>query len=320
MWKYLSKENETEFLLSLNLINGNNEKQILNKIYTISNNIENNYKIHKIKKRNGKIRTIYEPSINLKIIQKNILHNILEDRYISKYAKAYQKNISLKDNVEVHTNKDIILKLDIKDFFDSISYMQVYCKCFKEEYFPKTIRTLLTNLTTYQGFLPQGAPTSAYISNIIMLDFDIIIGEYCQQNNISYTRYCDDMTFSGNIKKEDIIHIVEKELRKMNLFLNKEKINLITKKSRQIVTGIVVNEKPQVNINYRKAIRQQIYYIKKYGLESHMKYLKINETKEKYLNKLLGKINFILQIDNTNKEFLEYRKYLLTIKRNSKYK
>lgn len=317
MWKYLSKDQEREFLLSLHLINGDNEQDIINKLYTISNNIEKNYIIHKIKKRNGKIRTIYEPEINLKIIQKNILHNILEERYISKYAKAYKKGLSIKDNTLCHVNKDMILKLDIKDFFENITYMQVYCSCFKEEYFPESIRTLLTNLCTYRGYLPQGTPTSSYISNIIMLDFDIKIGEYCKKNDISYTRYCDDMTFSGNFSKENIIKLVKQELKKLNLTLNKEKINLITKKSRQIVTGIVVNQKPQVNIDYRKELRKEIYYIKKYGLNSHMKKINITIPKEKYLNQLLGRINFVLQIDNTNKEFIEYRKYILTLKKNS---
>ena len=317
MWKYLSKDQEREFLLSLSLINGNNDNDILNKLYTISNNKENNYKIFKIKKRNGKTRTIYEPNPNLKTIQKNILHNILEDRYISKYAKAYQKGISLKDNALSHTNKDKILKLDIKDFFNNITYMQVYCSCFPEKYFPKSIGTLLTNLCTYNELLPQGAPTSAYISNIVMLDFDIAIGTYCEEHNICYTRYCDDMTFSGNFSQKEIIKFVSSELSKLGLSINKEKIKLITKKSRQVVTGIVVNKKIQVNIDYRKNIRKHLYFIKKYGLSSHMNHLKISISKEKYLNQLLGKINFVLQIDNNNQEFIDYKKYILKLIKNN---
>lgn len=317
MWKYLSKDKEKEFLLSLHLINGNNDLDILNKLYTISNNKEKNYQTFKIKKRNGKTRTIYEPNTNLKIIQKNILHNILEDRYISKHAKAYKKGISLKDNARIHTNKDMVLKLDIKDFFNNITFMQVYCTCFPEKYFPKSIGTLLTNLCTYQDKLPQGAPTSSYISNIVMLDFDIKIGEYCKENNISYTRYCDDMTFSGNFSKKEIINLVESELNKLGLSLNKEKITLITKKSRQVVTGIVVNEKMQVNKDYRKNIRKDVFFIKKYGLPSHMNYLKLSIPKENYLNQLLGKINFVLQIDKTNKEFQRYKKYILNLIKNN---
>lgn len=317
MWKYLSKDMEKEFLLSLNLIDGNNEIDILNKLYTISNNQEKNYHIFKIKKRNGKTRTIYEPNPNLKIIQKNILHNILEDRYISKYAKAYKKGISLKDNASIHTNKPLILKLDIKDFFNNITFMQVYSSCFPENFFPKPIGTLLTNLCTYKDRLPQGAPTSSYISNIVMLDFDLSVGEYCQKNNIAYTRYCDDMTFSGSFFKKEIIDLVKYELSKLGLSLNNEKITLITKKNRQVVTGIVVNKKMQVNINYRKNIRKEIFFIKKYGLISHLEHINSTISKEKYLNQLIGKINFVIQVDNSNKEFIGYKKYILELIKNN---
>lgn len=316
MWKYLSKDEETKFLLSLNLINGNNQSEILNKIYTISNNIENNYKVFKINKKNGKTRTIYEPNNNLKIIQKNILHNILEDRYTSVHAKAYKKGISLKDNAIIHSNKDMILKLDIKNFFDNITFMQVYCTCFPEKYFPKSIGTLLTNLCTYKDKLPQGSPSSSYISNLVLLDFDIKVGNYCKKHNISYTRYCDDMTFSGFTKKDEIISLVSSELNKIGLSLNKEKIKLISQKNRQVVTGIVVNEKIQVNVDYRKKIRQEIFYIKKYGIDSHLNYKNITISKHKYLNQLLGKINFVLQIDNKNNQFIEYKSYILKLIKN----
>jgi len=125
------------------------------------------------------------------------------------------------------------------------------------------------------------------------------------------------MTFSGNFSKKDIINLIERELKTLGLSLNKEKITLITKKSRQVVTGIVVNEKMQVNIDYRKNIRKELYYIKKYGLISHINHSKIEISKEKYLNQLLGRINFVLQVDNTNKEFNEYKNYILTIKKNN---
>lgn len=168
MWKYITKEQCNEFLLSLHLINYKNQKQYLNTLYTISNNIENNYKIFKIKKHNGKSRTIYAPRKNLKHIQKQILKNILNNKEISKYATAYHKNISLKDNAKVHINKKRILKLDIKDFFENIKFSDIHRTCFQIEYFPQSIGTLLTYLCTYNNHLVQGSPTSAYISNLVM--------------------------------------------------------------------------------------------------------------------------------------------------------
>ena len=111
--KYQLTNRERAILLSLNLIDGETDKEILRKIYSISNNIENNYYTFKIRKRSGGYREINEPSPNLKIIQRNILHKLLERLSISDYAKAYIPGVSLVDNASVHTNKKIILKLDI---------------------------------------------------------------------------------------------------------------------------------------------------------------------------------------------------------------
>ena len=315
MWKYIGIKECNEFLLSLNLFNCKNKEKYIKTIYSISNNIESNYKIHKIKKNNGRYRTIYEPSPLLKKIQRNILTNILNNKTISSYAKAYHKGISLKDNALPHCNKPIILKLDIKNFFDNISFLQVYSSCFSIEYFPKSIGMLLTYLCTYNEHLPQGAPTSAYISNLVMRDFDEQMGAWCDENLISYTRYSDDMTFSGVFNPTDVIKKVKKLLYSFGLELNNKKIHVIRKNNAQKVTGIVVNEKIQVSKTYRKEIRKEIYYIEKFGLPSHLKKINTNITDKKYLNRLYGKIQYVIQIDNQNKEFLKYKNIISKLKK-----
>ena len=271
MWKYISIKECNEFLLSLNLLNCKDLKKYIKTIYSISNNIEKNYKIYKIKKRNGKYRTIYEPNSILKQIQKQILINILNNKSISKYAQAYHKGIQLKDNAIFHINKEMILKLDIENFFENISFLDIYNSCFPIEYFPKSVGMILTYLCTYNNHLTQGSPTSPYISNLVMKEFDEELGNWCNLRNISYTRYSDDMTFSGQFNPSELIVKVRKMLYKLGLSLNNDKIRIIHKSSRQNVTGIVVNEKMQVNIKYRNKIRQEIYYIKKFGLSSHLK-------------------------------------------------
>lgn len=302
-------------MLSLNLINCKDEKNYIKTIYSISNNIEKNYKIYKIKKRNGKYRNICEPSSNLKQIQKRILTNILNNKSISKYAKAYHKGVGLKDNAIPHINKEMILKLDIKDFFENISFVDIYNSCFSIEYFPKSVGMILTYLCTYDNHLTQGSPTSAYISNLVMKEFDEELGNWCNLKNISYTRYSDDMTFSGEFNPSELIVKVRKMLYKLGLELNNNKIHIVHKSSSQKVTGIVVNEKLQVNIKYRNKIRQEIYYIKKFGLSSHMKKSDINIESKKYLNKLYGRILYVLQINEYDKEFIKYKQFIKNLKR-----
>ena len=318
MWKYISIKECNEFLLSLNLINCKDLKKYIKTIYSISNNIEKNYKIYKIKKRNGKYRTIYEPNSILKQIQKQILINILNNKSISKYAKAYHKGIQLKDNAIFHINKEMILKLDIENFFENISFLDIYNSCFPIEYFPKSVGMILTYLCTYNNHLTQGSPTSPYISNLVMKEFDEELGNWCNLRNISYTRYSDDMTFSGQFNPSELIVKVRKMLYKLGLSLNNDKIRIIHKSSRQNVTGIVVNEKMQVNIKYRNKIRQEIYYIKKFGLSSHLKKCDINIKPKKYLNGLYGRILYVLQINETDKEFIKYKQFLEKLKRQNK--
>lgn len=318
MWKYIGTKECNDFLLSLNLINCKDKDKYIKTIYSISNNIEKNYKVYKIKKRNGKYRTIYEPNSMLKQIQKQILINILNNKSISKYAKAYHKGISLKDNAIPHINKKIILKLDIKNFFENISFLDVYNSCFSIEYFPKSVGFILTYLCTYDNHLTQGSPTSAYISNLIMKEFDEEIGNWCNINDISYTRYSDDMTFSGNFNPSELIIKIRKMLYTLGLELNNDKIHIVNKSQSQSVTGIIVNEKLQVNAKYRNKIRQEMYYIKKFGLKSHLNKCNININELKYLDKLYGRILYVLQINKFDQEFLKYKKFIEELKRQYK--
>lgn len=314
MWKYTGVKECNKFLLSLNLLNCKNNKKYIRTLYTLANNQNKNYKVYKIKKRNGTYRIIHEPSPLLKFVQRKILKNLLMEKSISKYAKAYYPGISLKDNASVHVGKKIILKLDIKSFFDSISFINVYNSCFPIEYYPLSVGMLLTYLCTLDDHLVQGAPTSAYISNLVMKRFDEEIGRFADAKNIDYTRYSDDMTFSGDFKPSEIITKVRKELAKLGLRLNDNKTVVINSSASQKITGIVVNQKVQVSSNYRRRIRQEVYYIKKYGLNEHLNKLGVADAKV-YLNSLLGRIMFVLQVDNNNLEFVNYKNFILKEKK-----
>ena len=212
----------------------------------------------------------------------------------------------------MHLNKKIILKLDIENFFDNISFMNIYNKVFSLKYFPKNIGILLTYLCTYNDYLPQGAPTSPYISNLILYEFDEEIGKWCNNLNIAYSRYSDDLTFSGDFKPNMVITKVQKLLNRLELKLNENKTVVISNNKRQLVTGIVVNKKCQIASEYRKKIRQEIYYIKKYGIDNHLNRINIR-SKKKYLLSLLGRINYVYSITKQN-EYKDYLNYIKNLK------
>lgn len=316
MWKYLTESKYNELLSSFNLVNTSDIKKINKILYGISNNIDLNYEEIIIKKKNKNLRYLNEPSPILKSIQKRILKNVLEEKMISKCAYAYKKGLSTILNAKSHVGCKVILKLDIENFFDNIKFYKVYNSCFNENLYPKKLGMLLTNLCVYNGKLPQGSPTSGYISNIVLRNFDCNIDAYCKDKNINYTRYSDDMTFSGDFDIRKLIKFVNELLYKEGFRLNKSKIKVVLNTTRQQVTGIVVNEKINLSKNYKRKIRQEVYYVLKYGVKSHIKKRNINLSCNRYLSVLLGKINYVLTVNPNDKEFINYKNEIKRIKNN----
>ena len=278
-------------------------------LYGLSNNLEKHYHNVLIPKRDGSKRKLSVPDLILKSVQKSIADNILAQYPISSYAKAYKIGSNVQRNAQPHVGKKKILKLDIEGFFDHILYSQVKNIVFCEEKFAEPIRVLLTMLCYYKESLPQGAPTSPAITNIILYDFDEAVGAFCNEKKIAYTRYCDDMTFSGDFDEKEVIAFVKGELCKLGLFLKNRKTAVIPASKRQTVTGVVVNEKLNITKEYKKKIRQEMHYIQKFGLDEHIKRCKIAD-KQQYVLSLGGRIAFVLQTTPNDSEFLEYKKIL----------
>jgi len=277
------------------------------------------YRNFEITKKNGKKRPIAEPLPSLKEIQIWILENILEKVEVSPFAKAYKPKTSLIENLKFHKNQPKVFTLDLENFFPSIK-MEWVEKVFLELGYSKMVSNLLAKLCTKDSALPQGAPTSPYLSNLIFKEADAIISEFCKQRKIKYTRYADDLSFSGDFDENELLDKVTETIKTLHLRINESKTKLMTPDMRQTVTGIVVNDKPQVTFTKRNELRQAMYYIMKFGFEEHRVYKEINQAN--YLEHLLGKINFVLQINPKDFEFSRYKALLIDLKKkqNSKNK
>lgn len=263
---------------------------------------------YKIPKKSGGLRIIKEPMPNLKDIQKWILQNILYKREYHPYAKAYIPKKSIRDNVKFHTKRKIVMTLDIHDFFGSINDDDVY-HIFSNMGYSDWVADLLAKLTCLNKSLPQGAPTSPALSNLYMYGFDQQMMDYCFLHRIFYTRYADDMVFSGDFNTEELKRKVVSLLEPMHLSLNETKSKVMTENQRQIVTGTVVNQKTHLPSEQLKRIRQEVYYIKKFGLTQHI--VNMHCHKKNYIKHLYGRINYALLIQPGNKEMREYKNFLL---------
>lgn len=267
-------------------------------LFDFVKNCNSFYRKTVIKKKNGADRILNAPSRKLKYIQYRILNHILNNLPVSKFSTAYKKGSSLIKNAGPHVGKKYLLKLDITDFFGSICFEQVYNSVFNTRYFPVQIGTMLTTLCCHNDVLPQGAPTSPAISNIVMRNFDNNIGYWCNKHNISYTRYCDDMTFSSDKPLYHVFEKVKKMLEDMGMEINEKKTRFVTNASRQTVTGLTVNEKVSVSREYKRELRQDVYYALKFGFEND----KGMDAKQ-YKHHLIGKVRYVLQIEPDNNWF-----------------
>lgn len=270
------------------------------------------YRNFYITKKNGSKRLISEPLPSLKEIQLWILRNILYKVPVSAFAKAYKPTVSILENLKFHKKQPKVFTLDLENFFPSIKY-DVIQKVFLPLGYSKMVSRLLTRLCSCDGALPQGACTSPYLSNLIFKEADAAISDFCIQRKIRYTRYADDLTFSGDFDQIELLEHVTEIIEKQHFRINANKTKLMTSNTRQVVTGIIVNEKPQVVFHKRNDLRQALYYIKKFGFEEHLEYKEINQ--RNYLEHLLGKINFVLQINPRDMEFIAYKSFLIDLKK-----
>ena len=148
-------------------------------LYAVSNNIGKHYHKAKLPKKSGGYRNLFVPDEILKDIQRQISEVLLIHMPVSRYAKAYRFGSSTLRNAKHHVGKQVVLKLDILHFFDSIRYSTVKDKVFPEEIYAEPLRILLTMLCYHKDALPQGAPSSPAITNIILYEYDELVGQWC---------------------------------------------------------------------------------------------------------------------------------------------
>lgn len=292
------------------------------------------YQIFWLAKHSGGYRPVAAPSLGLKKVQRGIL-SLLSVGEVSPHATAYQPGCTLLRNAAPHVGQPFVVKLDIANFFGSIPFPAVYAAIDRAlcrnpeiqsstkassaregatESYNAALSFFFATLCTLDGVLPQGAPTSPLLSNLVFFPLDCRIAAFCEGRKIHYTRYSDDLTFSGDFSPDTLIRFIRRLLCEHGFLLHESKTVIARRGNRQQVTGILVNDRPQAGRKFRRRIRQELYYIQRFGLSSHL--LHEGRTGEScapgpYLHSLLGRIQFVLQVCPYDREFLGYRAYVL---------
>lgn len=323
LWRYCTDAHCQEMILSFRLLgeNGWPREKAMACLYALSNHSERHYERISIPKKDGSRRILLAPDPLLKHVQKNLLRHVLEGLSIAGCATAYRRQAGIICNASGHVGKPLVMKLDIRDFFGSITFPMVLCHAFPVKYFPPPVGVLLTSLCCCGEYLPQGAPTSPAVSNLVMKPFDEYMAGWCRERKISYSRYCDDMAFSGDFDAWEVRQKAENFLRAMGFELNRKKTKILPQNMRQTVTGLVVNERVQTSAQYRRKLRQELYYCRKFGVEGHLrqsgeaKHFLLPDgslDKQRYLQALAGKVRHVLLTRPEDAWFLEAKGWLLT--------
>ncbi|HAU0484850.1 TPA: RNA-directed DNA polymerase, partial [Legionella pneumophila] len=268
--------NSLDTLVSLFGINYSNLAKL---IYPTTNNL---YHSFSIPKKSGELREINAPNRILKEIQYKLLNEL--QSYYSKRncTHGFINERNVVTNARPHVKKNIILNLDLKEFFQSIHFGRVRNLFMSNPFnFNKNVATVLAQICCHKGHLPQGAPTSPLITNLICYKLDKELSKLAFNNNCTVTRYVDDITFSFNCSHDkiprDILDGISGEsisiskklvniINKNGFEINYKKVRLSSSNQRQQVTGIVTNVKVNLPRKYIKKTQSMLYAWKNFSL------------------------------------------------------
>ena len=244
--------------------------------------IEVSYQDFTIPKRSGSERFIQAPNVELKKIQRQILNRLLSRLKIHPAATGFEKKHSIVTNALAHVGAEVVLRMDVKGFFASTTEDRVRAYLYGIGW-GQEAADIIIRLCTYNGALPQGAPTSPRLSNLINFELDARLDGWAKLAGAMYTRYADDITFSfQDLNKSEIesapqnqltlervpriihghdvltstIRITKKILAEYGYTLHiKQKLNIRRRHQQQKVTGLVVNEKVTLPRKTRRWLR-----------------------------------------------------------------
>ncbi|MDY7831348.1 reverse transcriptase family protein [Aeromonas caviae] len=245
-----------------------------------ANDAQSAYTSFQIETKN-KIRVVHEPKYTLKLIQKRINSRIFEKVIYPEYLMGGIKSLEKRDYVENaarHTQSKTLINLDIKSFYENIKENYVFDIYKKLFHFPDDVSSIMTQLTTLRGRVPQGACTSSYVANLIFFNSEYSLVSEFRARGLVYTRLLDDVAISTNAKNldndeiEKIIKSVAALFRKFELKIKNKKTKIEYKNdinSEYKVTGLWVgNNHPRLRKMERRYIRQLVYVCEQKHAES----------------------------------------------------
>jgi retron-type reverse transcriptase len=222
---------------------------------------DHHYRVHPLPKKSGGNRLVTVPSDALKRLQRRILRSGLDEVFLHPAAHGFRSQRSILTNALPHVGHPCVVNVDIKSFFPSTRYPLILhaCSLLAGGVLSEPACHVLADICSHAGGLPTGAPTSPALANLILRSADTSIAKAAKANNITYTRYADDLTFSGESNVLKILPFVSRVLGQLGYLLDDKKTNIFRRGRRQMVTGLVVNEKANLPRRIRRRLRAAVH-------------------------------------------------------------
>lgn len=258
------------------------------------------YKVFTIPKRDGSLRTVAQPAREVKAIQRWLVNDLSSILPVHSAATAYQKGMSIKINAERHVGSGFLLKMDFKNFFPSIEFgdLCAHLQKYASSRYDASAIEMISRLCCWApGRRPPlrlciGAPSSPLLSNSVLYDFDCYFAEISTKDEVSYTRYADDLTFSSN--SSDVLkkypNIVKEFIASLpfpSLAINTKKTVFASRAGLQMVTGITLTPERNLSVGRdRKRLARSMFHR-----------FSLNRLDENEIEKMIGLLAFIDHIE-----------------------
>lgn len=269
-----------------------------------------------IRKRSGGWRLVEAPKPELKRIQQQVLREILDHVPAHAAAHGFVRDRSILTNAAPHLGRRFVLKFDLQDFYATVRYSRVVA-IFRSLGFSREVAIWLARLTTsavpwdlkapvsnweltrYSSrHLPQGAATSPALANLSAFGLDVRLSGLAEVYDLRYTRYADDLTFSGSglvvPALREVIPLVRKIVHSERFCINNKKLRVLRDCQRQAVTGVVVNEKPNISRADYDRLKAILHNCTRFGPSTQNQKQHAN-----FAEHLRGRIAHVLQLNET---------------------
>jgi hypothetical protein len=199
-------------------------------------------------------------------------------------------------NAGAHLNARAVLTVDITNFFPSISRQQIEAALLDNDAKP-IIAEAIANACTFGGSLATGFPTSPVLSNLVFRPLDDALRSFAAESGLVYTRYADDLTFSGASVCDENLEGISGLLISSGFLTNSRKVRFQRRGHKQVVTGLAIAHPDHLRLPkaQKKALRQDLYFAAKNGLAAQARHRNCDEAE--FREQLLGRINYLMGVE-----------------------